>query len=76
MKTIRTRYPGTCSSCGERIERGQLAVWDPRTRTIAHDSGAVACAARMKDRGPDEFDMAAEDRMAEACGLSPFDRSY
>ena len=75
-KTIRIKYAGKCSSCGGTIERGALALWNSATRSIAHNSDSVACAARLK-KNPDaglasSFDRAYEDQCADACGLGGF----
>lgn len=76
------RYPGNCTQCGaqvapgsgfcERVERKRrrpfFLVWC-KEHGEAHDA---AMAQRERDRQPDRFDMAYEDRCAEACGFSPF----
>lgn len=36
MKTMVSKYPGTCARCNKGFERGALIVWQGRGRPVTH----------------------------------------
>lgn len=36
MRTMASKYPGTCSRCGKGFERGALIVWQGRGMPVTH----------------------------------------
>ncbi len=67
MKTMISKYPGTCAKCGGTFARGSTINWFGRGHAEHAKCGETVT---VKDSfTPDAFDMQVEDNMRDACGL-------
>ena len=68
MKTMQSKYPGTCAKCGKPFAKGELINYYGRGRGVEH---AHQCGNRQDNSSHEDRacgDMAYEDACAAACG--------
>jgi len=49
MKTMLSKFPGTCRDCGARVPRGAEIIYHGR-------GSGITCAACASGNGPEEYD--------------------
>src|ERR1700728_1725785 len=56
-RLIRLRYRGTCTSCGQTVERGQSAWWEASTRTVVCTQCGVSGPSIRTEAEPPALDV-------------------
>lgn len=48
MHKMNAKYPGTCAVCGERVDAGNVILYDRAEKTVTHVECAEDAAANAK----------------------------